>query len=320
MQKNASSKTRGIHHITAITSDPQKNLDFYEGFLGQRLVKKTVNFDDPRAYHLYYGDASGVPGTILTFFYWPGVPQGSRGTGEVSGILYGAKPDSLEFWKKRAAQNNIQTEIETLPFGERALIFHDPDGMRVGIVASAEDTVVEPWAEGPVPAEHALQGFYGANITLQEHAELTDALAKGLGFQTGETQDFAMKYRATHQPGLYLYTEEKPDLPRARQGAGSIHHIAFQAKDDAMREQLREQVNDLGIASTGMIDRQYFHSTYFRTPAGVLFEIATDDIGFTIDEPKDELGEHLKLPPQYEEYRSQLESQLIPLSLPRHKK
>ncbi len=312
-------KSKGIHHITAITTDPQKNLDFYEGFLGQRFVKKTVNFDDPRAYHLYYGDFSGAPGTILTFFYWPGIPKGTRGTGEVSGIVYAIQPDSVAFWKKRAAAYGIRAEEETLPFGERALTLHDPDGIRVILAASTDKSRVEMWKEGTVPEAHALRGFYGAVITLQEHAELADTLVFGLGLEGGEQAGSTMRYRAKQQPGLYLYTEEKPDLPRARQGAGSVHHIAFQADDDSVREALRQQVNERGIPSTGMIDRQYFHSTYFRTTAGVLFEIATNDIGFTVDEPKEELGEHLKLPPQYEAHRREIEAALVPLSLPRHK-
>lgn len=312
-------KTKGIHHITAITADPQKNLDFYEGFLGQRLIKKTVNFDDPRAYHLYYGDASGTPGTILTFFYWPGIPQGTRGTGEVSGIMYAIREESYEFWKTRAAQFGIGVQEETLPFAERAIALADPDGMRVSLVAGAQAATVEPWKESPVPKEHELCGFYGASIALQEHAELSNVLTTGLGFARTSAAGADIKYESIQQPGQYLYTAEKPDLPKARQGAGSVHHIAFQAIDDAEREALKTQVNDLGIPSTGMIDRQYFHSTYFQTPAGVLFELATDDIGFTVDEPKEELGEHLKLPPQYEANRKQIEQLLVPLTLPRHK-
>lgn len=311
-------KSKGIHHITAITAGPQKNLDFYEGFLGQRLVKKTINFDDPSAYHLYYGDFAGTPGTILTFFYWPGVPAGTRGTGEVSGFSYAIRPDSLGFWNERATKFGIDAEEAASPFGEPVLRLRDPDAMRVDLVVATGEKSIEPWVGGPIPTAHELQGFYGAGITLQEHAELHSALTDGLGFQRADAIGSTVRYRATQQPGMYICTEEKQDLPPARQGAGSVHHIAFQVADDAEREALRVQVNDLGIASTGMIDRQYFHSTYFRTPAGVLFEIATDDIGFTIDEPKAELGEHLKLPPQYKDHREQIEQLLVPLALPRH--
>ena len=277
--------TRGIHHITAITADPQKNLDFYEGFLGQRLVKKTVNFDDPIAYHLYYGDAVGTPGTIMTFFYWAGIPAGTRGSGEVSSLYYAIPADSLLYWKERAGEWNIPATETTLPFGEAVLMLHDPDGLSIGLVANASESAIIPWVEGGVPTEHVLRGFYGALLSLPEHRLLGPTLEEGLGYTLVATEGGVTRYQATDWPGKFLATIERPDLPVARRGAGSIHHIAFQADTDEVREQLKTQVNDIGIGSTGLVDRQYFHSTYFRTPALILFEIATNDIGFAVDEP-----------------------------------
>ncbi len=312
-------KTPGIHHITAITADPQKNLDFYEGFLGQRLIKKTVNFDDPNAYHLYYGDSIGTPGTVMTFFYWAGMPQGHRGSGEVDSIYYTIKPTSLDFWKKRASEYSVSYIEKQLPFGETVLMISDPDGLSIGLVASNIETNVVPWTEGTVPEEHILGGFYGALLSLPEHRPLEPLLEEGLGYTLLETKNDITRYQATNWPGRYLATQVKKDALPARQGAGSVHHIAFQAQDDSAREMLEHQINELGISSTGLVDRFYFHSVYLMTPASILFEIATNDIGFDIDEHKETLGEDLKIPAHYEMYRSTIEANLTPLSLPRSK-
>jgi glyoxalase family protein len=311
-------KTKGIHHITAITSDPQKNLDFYEGFLGQRLVKKTVNFDDPNAYHLYYGDAVGTPGTIMTFFYWAGIPKGTRGNGEVASIYYTIKSTSIDFWKERADEFNVSYTEKVLPFGETVLMISDPDGLEIGLVASDVETNVVPWTEGTVPTEHILGGFYGALLALPEDRPMGPALEEGLGYTLVETKSDITRYTATGWPGKFLATQVRADLQQARQGAGSIHHIAFQADTDKEREQLKTQVNEIGLGSTGLIDRQYFHATYFMTPAMILFEIATNNIGFAIDEEPTELGEHLKLPAQYETQREEITATLTPLTLPRN--
>lgn len=312
-------KTNGIHHITAITADPQKNLDFYEGFLGQKLVKKTVNFDDPNAYHLYYGDAIGTPGTIMTFFYWKGIRQGVRGSGEVASVYYIIKSTSLDYWKKRADDFDISYSQKTLVFGEIVLMISDPDGLEIGLVVSDIDTNIIPWLEGSVPKEHVLNGFYGALLALPKEISLESTLKDGLGFEIVETKEGITRYQATHWPGKFITTIERSGLSQALQGAGSIHHIAFQANTDDDLAKIKTQVNKIGIGSTGLIDRQYFHSTYFMTPAGILFEIATNDIGFTIDEEKAELGEHLKLPPQYESRREDIDASLVKIILPRDK-
>jgi catechol 2,3-dioxygenase-like lactoylglutathione lyase family enzyme len=312
-------KTNGIHHITAITSDPQKNLDFYEGFLGQRLVKKTVNFDDPTAYHLYYGDAVGTPGSIMTFFYWASIPKGTRGNGEVASIYYSIKSTSRDFWKERANEFKVSYTEKVLPFGETVLMISDPDGLEIGLVASDIETNVVPWTEGTVPTEHVLGGFYGALLALAEDKPIGPTLEEGLGYSVVEKKEDITRYTATSWPGKFLATQVQADTPQARQGAGSIHHIAFQADTDDQREQLKTQVNEIGLGSTGLIDRQYFHSTYFMTPAMILFEIATNDIGFAVDEEAAELGEHLKLPSQYEAQREEISATLTPLTLPRNK-
>ncbi len=311
-------KTSGIHHITAITADPQQNLDFYEGFLGQRLIKRTVNFDDPNAYHFYYGDAIGTPGTLLTFFYWQGMPPGTRGTGEVESIYYGIDTASLAYWKERADTFGVRYEETTLPFGETVLFIQDPDGLKIGLVATSEHGAIIPWTEGPVPSEHVLRGFYGALLVMPEYTPQGPVLEAGLGYELVETKSGITRYAATDWPGKYLATTERPNLPRTRQGAGSIHHIAFQADVDGTREALEWQVNELGIPSTGLVDRQYFNATYFMTPAGILFEIATNDIGFTIDEPAEELGEHLRVPAHYQDQADAIAAALTPITLPRH--
>lgn len=312
-------KTKGLHHITAITSDPQANLNFYEGFLGQRFVKKTVNFDDPNAYHLYYGDAVGSPGTALTFFYWAGIPKGTRGSGEVDSIYYSIPVGSVEYWKHRAQSFSVTCEETTLPFGESCLMLHDPDGLKIGLVEAEVDNAVQHWVEGPIPTENSLRGFYGALLNLPEGRSIAPILLEGFGYTEVTTHEGVTRYEATAWPGKFLATKYTPDQPRARQGAGSIHHIAFQAETDDELMTLANQVQAIGIDTTGLIDRQYFHSVYFMTPASILFEIATDDIGFTVDETAEELGENLKLPAQYEHIRPAIEASLTPLTLPRNK-
>lgn len=313
-----STRSKGIHHITAITADPQQNLDFYEGFLGQRLVKRTVNFDDPSAYHLYYGDAVGSPGTLITFFYWRGMPSGTRGSGEVASIYYSIKPASVDFWKNRADEYSIAYTEKVLPFGETTLMIHDPDGLEIGLVVSEHVTNIIPWTEGTVPEEHVLGGFYGALLSLPPQRPIAPILEEGLGYTLVTIKEGITRYQATDWPGKFVATQEQPDMDLARQGAGSVHHIAFQADDDAVRERLEFQVNELGIPSTGLVDRTYFHAAYFMTPSAILFELSTNDIGLTIDEPADMLGEQLRLPPQYEASRDIITANLTPLTLPRH--
>jgi glyoxalase family protein len=247
------------------------------------------------------------------------MPKGIRGNGEVNSIYYTIKSTSIDFWKGRADEFNVSYTEKVLPFGETVLMISDPDGLEIGLVASDIETNVVPWTEGTVPTEHVLGGFYGALLVLAENKPIEPILEEGLGYTLVETKSDITRYEATSWPGKFLATQVRADLQQARQGAGSVHHIAFQADDDDVRERLEFQVNELGISSTGLVDRQYFHATYFMTPAAILFELSTNDIGLTVDEPADELGEHLQIPPQHEMHRTTIEASLTPLELPRHK-
>lgn len=311
-------KTNGIHHITAITADPQKNVDFYEGFLGQRLVKKTVNFDDPHAYHLYYGDSIGSPGSLITFFYWNGIRKGKRGYGEVGRICYTIKPTSLQYWKDRANKFHIPYTENNDYFGEDGIVITDPDGLEIGLVANTFEQTIVPWLEGSVPVEHVLRGFYDVMLRLPKHNSLDEILKNGLGYEVKDRSKDSTRFQTQSISGMFFTTHVHTDLQQAVQGYGSIHHIAFQANTDIELERYKNQLHSIGLVSTEPIDRQYFHSIYSMTPVNILFEIATNDIGFTIDENKSVLGEQLMLPPHFESYRDNITSTLTPLVLPRN--
>jgi glyoxalase family protein len=308
--------TNGLHHITGITSDAQQNLEFYNGFLGQRFIKRTVNFDDPTAYHLYYRDAVGTPGTVLTFFYWAGMSLGTRGAGGVDSIYYAVPPGALSYWEARAAEFAVPATRKTLPFGEECLMISDPDGLLVGLVEAKTLGGYVHWERSPVPESVSLRGFYGALIHLPFATALERVIKEGLGYTVVATESGVTRYAAHAWPGKFLATAFWPELSPARQGVGSIHHLAFQAADDIHLAELRAQVTVLGMNATTQIDRQYFHSVYFMTPADVLFEIATNDIGFTVNEPVETLGSTLLLPPQYESARAAIEAHLPPLRIP----
>ena len=310
--------TSGIHHVTAIAGDPQRNLDFYAGFLGLRLVKKTVNFDDPNTYHLYYGDALGHPGTILTFFPWVGMRRGQRGVGSVAALSFSVPRTSLGFWLERLSARNERFEREER-FGDPVFSFSDPDGLRLELTfhEEAEEANVTPWEEGPVPPEHALRGFHSVTLW-EEGVEATAALlTQRLGFHKSAVDGPLHRYTTSHAgPGRVVDVRRAENFWPGVTGAGTVHHVAFRAADDAAQIALQEELLGDGLAPTPVIDRQYFRSIYFREPGGVLFEVATDPPGFTVDEPPETLGAALKLPPQYERMRSQLEATLPPLHLP----
>lgn len=313
--------TGGIHHITAITHDPQKNLDFYEGFLGQKLTKKTLNYDDPHAYHLYYGDMIGTFGTLITFFYWKHLPKRVIGKGEVSEIYYAIPENSIEFWKNRAQKFNILNKEETLTFGEKTLIIYDPDGIKIGLIEIKEKQTIKHWQDGPIPQESALLGFYGAKIMVHKKDFIESTLVKGLGYEELSIKDTVTLYKATGSGylGKYLIVEEVPSMMDAHQGYGSVHHIAFQTKNDSELNKVMEQIHDLRIPTTGFVDRQYFHSVYFRTHANILFELATNHLGLTVDGEKEKmLGEKLIIPPHYKDYTEEINKVVIPLNLPRN--
>ena len=311
-------KSSGIHHITAITNDPQKNIDFYEGFLGQKLIKRTVNFDDPSSYHFYFGDAFGKPGTLLTFFYWRGIPQGTRGAGEVSRIAYGIADTAREYWIQRAEEYGVPCEAGTNAFGEDVLSLSDPDGMAIELVVTKEKTTVDYWREGDIPEDVSLKGFYGATLNVVS-TEAMEPVLQTLGYTHKKDSGEHARFESVGERAGVLDLFEAPDLPMARQGWGSVHHIAFRAATDADEIVLQGAVAEAGTRPTHVIDRNYFHSVYFMTPARILFEIATDGPGFAIDESREALGEKLVLPAQYEPQRKEIEEALVPVTLPRHR-
>ena len=300
----------GLHHITAIAGDPQRNVDFYTRVLGQRLVKRTVNFDDPGTWHLYYADATGTPGTVLTFFPWAGIPRGVRGSGEATAVAYTVAPDALPGWKARLAAHGIAAE-ESERFGEPLLAFADPDGMGVELVGSALQPDIAIWQDGPVAAEMSLRGFHSTTLQVRD-GDASAALLRDLCGWREKAQDGSRRrfVVAGSAPGAMVDLVATPDLPRGRQGAGSIHHVAFRATDDAEQENWRVQLAAQGFGVTPMRDRQYFHSIYFREPNGVLFEMATDSPGFLWDESVETLGSALRLPPWLEPQRSSIEAAL----------
>jgi glyoxalase family protein len=307
----------GIHHITAIAGDPQRNLDFYAGILGMRLVKLTVNFDDPGSYHLYYGDELGHPGSILTFFPWPGGRPGRQGTGQIGTVSLAVPPASLGFWIERLLASGVKYEGPIRRFDEQVLSFKDPDGLLVEIVATPRVAGTAPWTDGAIAAEHAIRGLNGATIWEDGDSGSADFLTKTLGFEPIGDEGNVMRFQFADQGiGTVVDLRRAPGFWRGAGGVGTVHHMAFRAANDKAQLEKRAEVERQGYEITPVIDRQYFHSVYFREPGGVLFEIATDPPGFAIDEAAGELGTHLKLPPMYEASRAEIERALPPLRLP----
>jgi glyoxalase family protein len=299
----------GLHHITAITADAPRNVDFYARVLGLRLVKKTVNFDQPDVYHLYFGDERGAPGSILTFFEFPGAALGQAGDGMVHTIQWRvASDEALAFWAARLADAGVATERTE----DGALAFADFEGLRHELLAAAVGDAPLAAHAPDIPAEHALLGFHG----VRAYAARPDAstpLLEAIGFVHDGGAGWTLR-GAERQAAL------RYDAPPAQGGvtsAGTVHHVAWSAADDAELGAVRAQAVQAGARATEIIDRQYFHSVYFREPSGVLFELASRDIGFEYDEPLESLGEALRLPPQYESRREQLEQVLTPLTNPR---
>jgi glyoxalase family protein len=301
----------GLHHITAIAASAKKNLDFYTRVLGLRLLKKTVNFDDPGTYHLYYGDEVGSAGTVLTFFPYEEARRGRAGTDMATNIAYSVPEGSFGFWIERFEKYNVIYNKPSEKFGEPYLTFLDPDGLKLELVVPKNEDKRVAWETDEVKAEAATKGFHGVTLTLQSikatAAILTDLFEYKLLEQSGN------RYR--YQTDAVGYANiidlvELPHEPRGQGGAGTNHHIAFRVKDDKILMRFREKIAAAGHHITEKIDRNYFYSLYFREPGGVLFEIATDNPGFLIDEPLSELGTHLLLPPQYEPQRAKIEAVL----------
>lgn len=306
---------QGLHHITAIASDPKRNLDFYTRVLGLRFVKKSVNQDDPGTYHLYYGDYAGSPGTILTFFPWAGLRRGRPGTGQAYATAFAVPAGSLAFWQERLKQLGATTEKVEERFGDQVLPLVDPDGLRLELVASAEKDTRPPAPSDDVPAEHAIRGFHSSTVALVRGEETASVLTGPMGYRQVAQDGHRTRFTAgTGGPGTYVDLLVDPSLPRGLNGAGTIHHVAFRVPDDATEVAARENILKHGLHVSPVIDRAYFKSIYYREPAGVLFEIATDQPGFAIDEPVETLGQRLGLPPHLEPYRGQIEAALPALA------
>ncbi|WP_025763784.1 ring-cleaving dioxygenase [Dyadobacter tibetensis] len=303
----------GLHHITALASDAQRNVDFYVGVLGQRMVKKTINFDAPDVYHLYYGDETGSPGSILTFFPYAGLQRGRKGGGQLTYTAFSIPTTSLSYWMDRLTGFGIPYSGPYRRFNESYLRFEDYDGMGVELVANDVDQ--RPgWDNGKIPIEYSIKGFFTA--TLNEFsidktvALLTEVMQHKL---VAEEEDIWRFEAMLGGPGNYVDVKKSPKDVRALQGAGSVHHIAFATESDTSQLEIREKLLVAGYSPTEVLDRNYFHSIYYREPGGILFEIATNPPGFAVDESLVELGSSLKLPEWYEPKRSAIETALPPI-------
>jgi glyoxalase family protein len=307
----------GLHHLTAVATDAQANIDFYAGLLGLRLVKKTVNFDDPSAYHLYYGDGTGTPGSIVTFFYWPGAPRGRLGAGQVTGINFSAPAGSLDFWRDRLSRHGVAAERGTR-FGEEVLTFNDPDGIPIEIVAVSDDARTG-WTGAGIPAGHALRGMHTAELTVRAAAPTEELLTGVMAYRLVRREGNRARFEAgPGGSGRFIDVIVDETGPRGAGGAGTIHHIAYRVANDEVQLEMQEALMHAGHSVSDVRDRDYFHSIYYRERGGILFEIATDVPGFSVDEPVDSLGTALKLPKQFQHARPQIEALLPPLHSARH--
>ncbi len=305
----------GIHHITAIAGNAKRNFDFYTKVLGLRMVKKTVNFDDPETYHFYYGDEYGTPGTILTFFPWGNIMQGRRGARQATEIGYSVPAGSLEFWQKRLEAHNVTYNKVSEKFGEKYLTFLDPDGLKFELTESKNADNRKGWVTDEIDSNHALKGFHNITITTGKAEPTAYVLTHVFGYRLLEQNVNRYRYitDAVDTANIVDLVEVTGEQPGHVAG-GSVHHVAFRVENEEVLMQFRDKVAALGLHITEKIDRNYFYSLYFREPGGVLFEIATDNPGFDVDEPVAELGSHLKLPAQYEARREEIEAVLPKLN------
>jgi glyoxalase family protein len=307
----------GIHHITAIAGDLQRNIDFYTGVLGLRLVKVTVNFDDPEAYHFYYGYGHGRPGTILTFFSWLGARRGRPGHGQVTAASLAVPRDSLSFWMEHLSANGIAPEKQPERFGQPVLSLTDPDGMYLELIETPAIHSSHAWEAGGVPPEFAIHGFHSATLSERENEATARLLTETMGFHLLGHEHNRFRYESVHShasgAGRFIDVVHDNAAPEGRVAVGSIHHIAFRTPDDRQQQEWLAEIGDLGYIISPVMDRIYFHSIYYREPGGILFEIATDSPGFAIDESVEQLGGALQLPPWLETQRPRIEAALPPI-------
>lgn len=308
-------KILGLHHITAIADNAKRNFEFYTKVLGLRMVKKTVNFDDPGTYHFYFGNEIGSPGTILTFFPWEGIGQGSIGTGMATDIAYSVPTGSLEFWTERFKQFNVPQNEVIERFGEQILPFQDPDGLRLELVIPVKEDNRKPWISAGTSESTAIKGFHSVSLTVRSIGPTASILIDILGYKLMEQDGTRSRFETDAiDTASIVDIIEAPFTNSGRNAAGTNHHIAFRVKDESILMEYREKIERKGLSITPKIDRDYFFSLYFREPGGILFELATDNPGFTKDEPLNQLGSKLKLPKQYEGSRTAIEIHLPKLN------
>jgi len=304
-------KILGLHHITAIAGNAQRNYDFYTKTLGLRMVKKTVNFDDPKTYHFYFGDEKGTPGSILTFFPWERVKKGKNGVGMATEIGYSVPEGSLDFWKKRFEKNGVEFGKTREQFGEKFLPFRDPDGLNLKLVVPKHEDDRKGWETDEIKSDVALKGFHSVTLTLYNVGPTAGILTDIFDYELEEKEDNFYRYKTSAvENAAIVDIHEDPTAERGINAGGTNHHIAFRVEDEETQMYFREKIMEKGLQITEKIDRDYFFSLYFREPGGVLFEIATDNPGFTRDEDLEELGSSLKLPAQYEGSRDRIEKLL----------
>jgi len=305
----------GIHHVTALTSDAQKNIDFYAGILGMRLVKKTVNFDAKEVYHFYYGDETGHPGSILTFFPYQGLVRGRHGKGMLNTTAFSLGTASLDYWMDRLKKYHIHYKDPQERFGGEVFIyFEDFDGLGLELVFTDKDTRTG-YIHGPIPPQHAIKGFYNVEIGQEGYERTAGLLTLQLDHVLLAERGNRFRFAATDTPGNYVDIVCMPDRLRGLSGSGTVHHIAFATPTRETQDQARQRLVQRELNPTPVLDRNYFTSIYFREPGGVLFEIATAGPGFQVDEPGDHLGQSLQLPPQFEKDRAAIGKALPPITL-----
>jgi catechol 2,3-dioxygenase-like lactoylglutathione lyase family enzyme len=301
----------GIHHITAIAGAPNRNIDFYTRVLGLRLVKLTVNFDDPGSYHLYYGDGHGNPGTILTFFAWPDARGGRQGNSQVTATAFAIPRGAAGYWRERLVENQVRLEDPFERFGEIVLPCSDPDGLRLELIETTRANEMHTWEGGSVPVGAAIGGFHSATLSETGYERTAFLLTETMAFRLAGSERNRFRYEiADAGPAKTIDVVCAPGAAEGRIASGTVHHIAWRTPNDAQQIEWRGELSRLGYNLSPVMDRVYFHSIYYREPGGILFEIATDPPGFTVDEPLEKLGSDLKLPPWFEHHRKQIESSL----------
>lgn len=307
----------GLHHVTAISGDAQENLDFYVGVMGMRLVKRSVNQDSPGTYHLFYADAEGSPGTDLTFFPWPALLKGRRGAGVTVEVALAVPAGSLGYWRERLAGSGITAGEPIVRFSEETLLFEDPHGLSVALVATDDPRDSTPWAESPVPPQYQVRGLHVTRLVTRDLTATTQFIMGAMGYARHAEEDGWQRFAVNGGgSGKWLDLREDREAPRGTWGVGSVHHVAFRVPDDDTELAVRGDVEEFRRNPTPVIDRFWFKSVYFKEPGGALFEIATDGPGFAVDESMETLGETLVLPPWLEPQRAEIEAALPKVRVP----